>query len=201
MIKKLFILTIMTLATTLLAADNWTLEKNMEGILIYNRPYETSKIKEYKGEVVLNTSVDKLVSYFKNTANHDKFLYKCKAGSVKMQKKVSENDFYTYMIIEVPWPATNRDIITRYQIGAADKTGTVTIDITGVKDLIPAVSGLVRVPEMKGYWKFVPQGNGQTKVIHQAYSKPGGNVPDALANNASVDAPFFMLKKLKEIFK
>lgn len=178
------------------AQEEWKLEKNEKGINIYTRKMTDSKLKEYKGSVVMKTSVDKLLKVFKNEANHEKFLYKVKAGSVKIAKKVTENDFYTYMVISVPF-VSDRDVVTHYIFGAPDTKGVVTIAIEGAADLLPKKEGLVRVPKMKGYWKFEPLAGGNVKVTHQAYSSPGGNVPDGLANSASVDAPYSMLAKLK----
>ncbi len=200
--RKYFVFLLLITFTTNLSATEpaWKLEKDKEGIKIYNRAIEGSKLKEYKGETIVNASVSQLVALFKDVSKHDQLFYKCKKGSTKLQKKVSDNEFYTYMVIEVPWPATNRDIVTKYVFNKPESNGTVTIDLNAEKNIVPEVKGLVRVPSMKGYWKFIPLTNGQTKVIHQAYSSPGGNVPEALANNASVDAPFTMLKTLKAMY-
>lgn len=195
--KYSFLYLLLFLAFAAKAEDNWTLEKDKEGIKVWNRPMPDSKLKEYKATMLLNnTTVDKLVAMFKNIKYHDKFLYKCQAGSVTMVKKVSDNDFYTYMIINAPL-VKDRDVVTRYTVSAPDASGTVTISVEGAPTLVPVKADFVRVPKMKGYWKFIPQAGGKVQVIHQAYSSPGGSIPDALANSASVDAPFDMLSKLK----
>jgi hypothetical protein len=190
-----------TLFTSLFAQDNWSLEKDKDGIRVYNRKVEDSKLKEFKGVVSVKASVEQVLSYFTDIQQHDKFMYKCKKGSVKLVKKNSASDFYTYMIIETPWPATNRDVVTHYQIGKPDKHGAVLIQLEGAADLVPEVDGLVRVPKMKGYWKFTPQSNGMTEIVHQAYSSPGGSLPEGMANAASVDAPYYMLSKLRELLE
>jgi hypothetical protein len=176
--------------------SNWELEKDKNGIKVWTRRMPDSKLKEYKGAVLLNTTIDKLVYIFKNTKYHDKLLYKCQPGSVTVVKKLSDLDFYTYMIINAPM-VKDRDVVTHYSIMAPDATGAVTINLEGAANLVPVKEDFVRVPKMKGFWKFVPQGNGKVLVVHQAYSSPGGSVPEGLANSASVDAPFDMLTKLK----
>lgn len=178
----------------------WKQEKSEKGITIYTRKMTDSKLKEYKGTVVMTTTIPKLVALFKDITKHDKFIYKAKAGSVKMTKKISDNDFYTYMIISVPL-VSDRDVVTHYKIGAPDAKGAVTIELEGAADLVPKVDGLVRVPKMKGYWKFEPMEGGKVKVTHQAYSSPGGNVSDSMANTSAVDAPFTMLEKLMALVK
>jgi hypothetical protein len=197
------ILTVLCIAfsiTLLFAGDkDWKLERERDGIKIFNRFVVNSKMKEYKGEIVIKKNVQTVLKAFTDIKNHDKFLYKCKKGSVKLVKKVSDNDFYTYMEIETPWPVSHRDIVTRYIVNKPESNGTITIDLSCHKDLVPEVKGIVRVPLMSGYWKLIPVDKNSTKVIHQAYSSPGGNIPEGLANSASVDAPFAMLKSLSTI--
>ena len=193
---RFVLLSFLLISFTAMSQEDWKLEKNEKGITVYTRKMPDSKLKEYKGAVLYKTSVDKLVKVFKNEVNHDKFLYKAKVGSVKMVKKITDNDFFTYMVISIAF-VTDRDAITHYTIGAPDAKGAVTINIEGAADLLPKKEGFVRVPKMKGYWRFEPQTGGNVKVTHQAYSSPGGNVSDGMANTAAVDAPFSMLTKLK----
>lgn len=182
------------------AQGNWEMVKQKDGIVIHNRKMEGSKLKEFKGTTVVNATMDEVLDVLQNYKMHDKFVYKCRKGSVELLKK-SGNDLYTYMIIETPWPASNRDLVTLYHTQAPAKDGSVTIQVTSVNGMKPVQKGIVRVEDMKGYWKVTPLGNGKVEVMHQAYSRPGGNVPDGMANSAAVDAPFDMLTKFKSLFK
>lgn len=186
--------------TMAFAQGAWELAKQKDGITIHNRKMEGTKLKEYKGTVVLNASLSQVLSILQNYQMHDKFVFKAKKGSVEVLKK-NGNDLYTYMVIETPWPASNRDIVTHYHTHAPAKDGSVTINVSAVKNMKPEQKGIVRVEEMKGYWKVTPLNDGKVEVIHQAYSRPGGNVPEGMANSASVDAPFDMLTKLKSLIK
>jgi hypothetical protein len=183
------------------AQEEWTKEKEKDGIVIYNRRMPDSKLKEFKGSVRVKTSVEKAVAMFSDPSQHDKFMYKCKEGSVEVVKKESAGSFYTYMVIVTPWPATSRDVITHYKINKPDRTGTVLIELNGVADFLPEKKGLVRVPKMKGYWRISPINTGLVEITHQAYSSPGGNVPESMANSASVDAPFSMLANLRSLLE
>lgn len=181
------------------AQDNWTLERDKSDIKVFNRKLEGSKLKEYKGTVTVKATMDQILKIFKDVSKHDDFIYKAKQGSPKVVKKVSENDFYTYMIIEVPWPATNRDVVTHYVFNKPDDKGVVIIDVEAAPKLVPEVEGMVRVPAMKGVWKFIPLKDGKIQIVHQAHSSPGGSVPEGMANSASVDTPYSMLVKLRSM--
>ncbi len=186
---------------TALGQGPWELVKDKDGIKIHNRKMEGTKLKEYKGVIQLDASVNDVLKILSNPSMHDQFIYKAKKGSVELLKK-ADKDMYTYMVIETPWPASNRDVVTHYHTSPPAKDGSVTIDVsTGSNTLKPHQKGIVRVEKMKGYWKIVPLSNGKVEVTHQAYSSPGGNVPDGMANSASVDAPYEMLIKLKALVK
>lgn len=191
---------LLAFTTILMAQGQWDLVKNKDGIKVYNRKMEGSKLKEFKGNVQIKASVNDVVKFLSNHTNHDKFMYKAKSGSVEIVKKDPTGDFYTYMIIQTPWPASNRDLVTKYHKEPTEKDGTVIIRVSAVNDIRPEVKGIVRVENMKGYWKISPLPNGMVDVTHQAYSSPGGNVPEGLANSASVDAPFEMLESLRKLF-
>lgn len=186
-----------TLLTTTMAQNDWTLEKDKDGIKVWTKRRPNSKLKEYKGSVNINTTMDKLVSIMKNPKAYESFMYKCKPGSSIMLKKINDNNFYTYMIASAPI-VKDRDIITHY-VFTTDQNGVVTINIEADPDFIPVKSDYVRVPEMKGYWKLIPKGSNKVEVIHQAYSLTGGSIPDGLANSVSVDTPFYMLSNLKKL--
>lgn len=182
------------------AQGSWEMVKQKDGITIHNRKMDGSKLKEFKGSVVVNSTVEEVLGILQDYKMHDKFVYKCKKGSVELIKK-SGNDLYTYMIIETPWPASNRDLVTLYHTNPPAKDGSITINVSAVNGMRPTYKGIVRVEDMKGYWKITPLGNGKVEVMHQAYSRPGGNVPDGMANSAAVDAPFEMLTRFKALFK
>lgn len=187
-------------ASAVFAQSNWELVKEKNGIKVYNRKMEGSKLKEFKGSVQLKANVQDVLKVLTNYKVQDQFIYKAKKGSVELIKTEGKNNIYTYMIIETPWPASNRDIVTLYHIEPLAKDGSVTIKVSSVNNLKPEVKGIVRVEKMKGHWKITPLANGMVEVEHQAYSSPGGNVPEGLANSASVDAPYSMLESLKKLF-
>ncbi|MCB9033146.1 MAG: hypothetical protein H6553_04860 [Chitinophagales bacterium] len=196
--KSLVLLVMSFMMISVHAESAWEKSKEKDGITIWTRKKEGSSFKEYKGTVVLNTTMDKLLNIFKDIKYHDQIFYKCKAGSVKIVKKNSANDFYTYMVISTPI-VKDRDVVTHYEVKKLSNGGYI-IELEGAPNLVPD-KGLVRVPEMKGYWKFEPTTSGKILVTHQAFSHPGGSVPAGLANSASTDAPFSMLEELRDLVK
>jgi len=196
--KILSILTIIILAAAAFAAGEWSLDKDKNGIKVYTRRSEGAKLKEFKGVMTINGSPDKVAALLKDISKHDKIMFKCRAGTAKIIKKVSDNEFYTYMEIDSPWPASDRDVVTMYKFSKAGD-GTINCQIKAFPDMVPKKEGFVRVPKTEGYWKMEPAGAGFVRITNQALSEPGGNVPDGLANSAAVDAPFYMLNAMRTV--
>ena len=180
------------------AEEPWKLEKDKDGIKVWNRRTPNSSLKEYKASIVLTITPEKLISFLKNIDQYEKWMYKVDAGSVKVLKKNNDNDFYTYMTISAPL-IKSRETITHMTFNPPDSKGVIWVNLDGAPDLIPKNDKYVRIPKSKGYFKIVPLGNGKVELIHQAYGSPGGGIPDALANLSSVDCPFYMLSKLKSL--
>lgn len=198
--KNIILLTIsiLTLTTSLIADDGWKLEKDKNGIQIWNRKVTNSALKEFKVITVLNTTPDKLLAFLKNTSKYDQWMYKIDEGSVKVLKRNNDNDYFTYMTVTAPLIKT-REAITHMVFYPQDSKGTILITLDGTPDLIPKNDKYVRIPLMKAYFKIVPLGNGKVELIHQALSSPGGAIPDVLVNMSSVDCPYSMFSKIKEL--
>jgi hypothetical protein len=184
--------------SNLQAQDNWTLERDRDGIKVYNKRLEGSKLKAFKGIAVMKSSPKEVLKYLKDHTQHDKFMYKAKPGSVEVVKRVSDDEFYTYLEIVTPWPAQSRDVVSMYKF-STDKKGVITCELKGFPDMVPQKHKIVRVPKMEGYWRIEPLEGGLVRVTVESFSEPGGNVPEGMANSASVDAPFSMLSKLRAL--
>lgn len=103
------------------AQEDWKLERDRDGIKVYNRRLEGSKLKEFKGVAVMKATPQQVLKLLKDYQQHEKFMYKVKPGSVEVVKRVSDNEFYTYMEITTPWPAQARDIVSLYKFSTDSK--------------------------------------------------------------------------------
>ncbi|HNB49685.1 MAG TPA: hypothetical protein PK952_02525 [Chitinophagales bacterium] len=192
------LLSLTLLATSTFAQENWKLEKDKNGIKVWNRKVAGTAIKEFKVSTIINTSTEKMLAFLKNTAKYDQWMYKVDEGSVKVLKRVSDNDYYTYMTISAPFIKT-RETITHMTFNSQDAKGAILINLDAAPNLLPLNDKYVRIPKMKAYFKIVPLGNGQIELIHQALGSSGGNIPEALINLTSVDCPFYMFTKIKSM--
>lgn len=189
-----------SISVTAFSQTNWKLEKDKNGIKVWTRKQANSNLKEYKGEAILNVSMDKLISFFKNYKNYEKWMYKADEGSFRLLKKVDDDEFYIRLTMSAPFIKT-RESVTHFKINPQDSKGNVLISLETAPDFIPKNDNYIRIPKMSGYWKFSPLGNGTIEITHQATVAAGGSLPDVMANLGAVDAPYGMLSSIKSMLK
>jgi hypothetical protein len=66
--------------------------------------------------------------------------------------------------------------------------GTFAVRFANVTDLGPApTSAYVRLPKVRGFWMFAPDGAGGSRVSYTCYSEAGGSVPPSFVRGAQED--------------
>ncbi|MBD8481575.1 START domain-containing protein [Pseudomonas coleopterorum] len=174
-------------------AESWVVAKDEEGIKVSLSEVAGSKYKAYRGETVIKASVAKLRAMQEDVAGACTWIHECKAQKLL---KHQGDQTWTYTQFNTPWPVTPRDSVLHITtVDGSD--GSVTRNLAGAANYVPEEKGFVRVAQVEGFWKMVPQGANQTQVIYQVHTEPGGSVPSWLANKFVVDAPFNTLKALR----
>jgi hypothetical protein len=177
----------------------WELSKEGSGIEVYTRSVKDSGFKEYKGIMTLKASVSSLVALIDDISAYPQWIDTCIQG--KRLKRVSPTESYNYTVNEAPWPISNRDAVVRNTVHQDSGTMVVTVDITGVPDFVPLKYDLVRVKEIRGFWRLRPTGKGEVEVVYQVHSEPGGKLPSWLVNAVVVDQPYRTLLNMKEMVR
>lgn len=174
-------------------AERWVVAKEEEGIKVSLSEIAGSKYKAYRGETTIKASVATLRAMQEDVAGACTWIHECK--SQKLLKHQGDQT-WTYTQFNTPWPVTPRDSVLHITtVDGSD--GSLTRNLAGAADYAPQEKGFVRVAQVQGFWKMVPQGANQTQVIYQVHTEPGGSVPSWLANKFVVDAPFNTLKALR----
>jgi hypothetical protein len=124
----LFITILITGLNSLRAEEQWRLEKDKNGIKIWTRKTPNSNLKEYKAISTFNVSSDKITGLFRKVSSYEKWSYKVEPGSVKIIKKISDNDFYLYNVIAAPL-IKKRDVISHVRINSPDANGVILINM------------------------------------------------------------------------
>ena len=175
----------------------WDLRKTANNISIYTRNALTSDFKEIKCSTKVKSSLTSAVMVLIDIEHYPDWIYNCIEATVI--KKTSESEIYSYQLFDVPWPSSDRDVISRMCVRQDSITKVVTIQSDLVNDLIPEKDGIVRVKEFHSTYKLTPMPDGWVNIDYEMGTDPGGIVPAWLVNLVIVNAPYSTQEKMNDL--
>jgi len=175
--------------------DGWKLAKDKQGIKIYTRSLEGSKLKEFKAYTELNTSIEILAEVLMDVEHYTDWTENIKHS--KLLKEISDKEIIIYSELKVPWPFDNRDVVDRTQIYWSVNKDSFTLEIKSIPDYIQEKEEIVRMPLADGGWEIYRKGNDKISVAYHFAADPGGRIPSWLVNMFIVDGPYKTLNNLK----
>lgn len=178
------------------AAQPWIFAREKDGIRIYTHQQENSSFKSFHGETAFRGDFKKVSGLIGDPSNLGWW-----AGNVKnIQVLLYEKDrqIRYYFEYQVPWPFTNRDLVTEVKIDEDSITGAKTIFSTPLPGAVPIKSGKVRVTDYWQKWTILPLENGMIHITLEGYIDPAGDVPAWLYNIVVVDIPLKLLREVRE---
>jgi hypothetical protein len=175
--------------------EKWDLKENKDGVKIFTRDIENSKIKAIRVECQLQASLSQVVAALMDIRNSEEWLYHT-AGNY-MVKQVSPAELYYYSLIEMPWPVSNRDFIAHLKVTQDEITKTVTVDAPCLPHMVPVKPNIIRIANSKGKWLLYPINKQEVKIIYTLHADPGGNIPAWLTNLFVTQGPSQSFKKFK----
>ena len=196
MITK-FISTILILFLFTPGDEPWVERKNKDNIVVYTRKVVTSDYKEIKITTNVKTTLSSIVKALSDVDHFKDWIYNCTQAT--LVKKSSDADITTYQVFDVPWPSTDRDVVSRLQITQDKKTKVVTLASDIVNGLIPEFKELVRVADFHSRYILTPIADGSVDIDYELGTNPGGEVPAWLVNLVIVNAPYQTQEKLNEL--
>ena len=205
-------------ASTVFAKEYpWELKKNEDGIQASVREVEGSSILEYKGTVTVDAGIEEALRLFEDDARTTEWFYECmEFRSLKEETPAlapnvparlrQEQDAPArsgvklfYSVIHMPWPVSDRDVVYRRTRTKDPETGVVLYENAALPQAYPEQKGEVRMPHLKGSWRFTPLAGGGTEVTYQEHSEVGGHIPDWLVNKLAVNIPFNSLARFRQL--
>lgn len=97
-----------------------------------------------------------------------------------------------------PFPATDRDLVAKFDYSQDKDTKVVTSSVIGMPDYIPEVRNYIRIKQLEGSWTFTPVEQNLIEVQYQFYADPGGGLPVWAINMFIVDDPYKSLKRMQD---
>ena len=179
------------------AEHPWKLRVNKGGVEVYTRPVDGSATLEFKGSTIVDAPLSRVVSVFENVERMTAWFYQCTAA--RMVQREDHQQKVVYMILHLPWPVTERDCVFRISRSVDNTTKALDYTVVALPDSLPVDHARIRVPYLKGYWRFTPRTDGKTGIYFQQHSDPGGVIPAFISNSLVVNMPYHSLKGLRAL--
>jgi len=183
------------LSVVALAQQPWKLVRSSDGIRVYTKMDDNSFIKIVKAETEIKTSLSACFSLLTDIQNQPSWVFNCK--NPQILKKIDNFHWYYYTQIDVPWPISDRDIVSYVETTQDPVTKTLVVKSTGKPDFIPENPECVRVPQLTSYWIFEPLSNGMIHVTLKLKLDIGGSIPQWITNLFVTKGPYYTLKNIK----
>jgi len=201
-IPALFLFSLLTGAVILMAPEAaaqtshpWQFKRDKDGIRVEIRKVEGSSIDEYRGEMTLPDSLDRVVNFYENDGKVTEWFYNCKG--YRLFRRESEARQLYYFELEMPWPVSDRDVVFARQRSRDPDDGSVLFEVREMPGEMPEQEDRVRMTALRGFWRFTPLPDGGTRVTLQQHGEPAGRLPAALVNRLVVDIPYHTLDNFR----
>ena len=196
--RGLFFVVLCFLLSPFLHAEEypWQLKKDSDGIPVHVREVEGSPILEFKGTVVVDRPIKDVIDFYEQAERMPEWFHQCQES--KLLETKSEDDKILYFSLDLPWPVKDRDAVYERVRTTDASTGVIEYHSSALPDYSPKHDGRVRMPMVKGFWRFTPLDAGRTEVYYQQHGDVGGHIPAWLVNQLAVNIPFNSLQHFRD---
>ncbi|MEI6059659.1 MAG: START domain-containing protein [Bacteroidota bacterium] len=174
----------------------WNFVKEKDGIKIYTRTEANNSLKSFKGEADFHTSMEKVYSMLGNARNDD--WWDKNITDIKVLAYEENKFIQYYLIYNMPWPLTNRDLVAETKIEKNPVNGEWTFIAEPLFNIVPEKDNIVRISKYYQKWTVQPKENGNVHVILEGFINPGGNVPAWAYNMIVPETPYKTIRSLRE---
>ena len=192
----IFLIVFVTSLSFCSAQDVWKERINKEGILVYSKLVQGSKLNIIRVNCTVSASLSQFVALVLDVGAGAEWLYSTKSSS--LLKKVSASELYYYSEIDFPWPATNRDFVGHLRVSQNRENKTVIIDAENVSGFVPEQRGVIRMFSSTGKWTLIKKENNQLLVEYILQADPAGTLPSWITNLFDTKGPFETFKNLRK---
>lgn len=176
----------------------WERVSTDDGILVERRTVPGSNLKEFRGRGIVEAPLGRVLAIIRDAPHRCEWMAQC-ANDYVVEENEAARLQISYHRTKAPWPVADRDSINRAELRVDLKKHRVFLPFEAISHpKVPVVSGVVRMPFLRGHWILEPGGAGGTIVEYQVHADPGGSLPEWVANLASKKLPLLTIVGLRK---
>lgn len=177
--------------------DGWEVIKREDGIVVTRKYIPGYTLPVIRGVGIVKANIYDILAVLNDVGSNCKWMADCHTS--KLLKKNNDYDLVVYNRTATPWPLDDRDVVVSAKIEVNNDAKTVKISFESIDYKAKGpVSGVVRMPILKGHYLLKYVSPTQTEVTYQAQADVGGMVPNWLAEMKSKDLPFNTILSMRK---
>jgi hypothetical protein len=179
-----------------ISGQEWKFAKERDGIKIYTRNEENTPLKSFRGETDLKTDMKAMSRVIGRIESFE--WWDDDVSEITVLSYEEEEHISYYLVYDLPWPITDRDLCVKALITNDPVTGKRTVFARPLPGVIPEKPDKVRIKDYWQRWTMEPAGNGMIHLTLEGSVDPGGNIPAWVINLVITDTPLNIMKKVRE---
>lgn len=179
------------------SADNttWQLVKQEGDITVYTREVAGSPFLAVKGTVLIDRSSDQVSALLGTGSSCAEWRAMCKSS--KVIETVSEHERYIYMVLDLPWPIADRDLVMHTRTVIDDEARTATVSLNSDSERHPPQDHIRA--ETRGQFLIRVIEEEQVEFTYIMHTDLGGNLPADMVNSRLTTTAIDDLSRLQKL--
>lgn len=178
------------------AQSDYILQKCDNGIEVYYKK-NSNDICEIKVKTNFNISSKTFLDKIQNIELYPNWIYRCKEAH---QLTKTNSNYLLYSVTDIPWPISDRDIITRCGPPKKINDSCFIISSHSVPDAIPEKKNCVRQEYTDIKWIITSVSNKQIFVDYTIKLKINQKLPDSIMRLLTTHGPYETFLNLHKLF-
>ena len=182
------------------AEEAWVFVKKDQGVTIHSRKVAGYAESEFRGSTVINQPVEVVGAVLADIPSYTSWFYNCTQARKITNKSSTDLNFLIYIVIDVPWPFWNRDVVFAAATTIDLSSGKITVQGRARQDAaVPIRKDHVRITDSEIRWTIEPRAPGQTLVTFTKRINAAGNLSAYLSDTGCKKTVLSSLINLPDI--
>lgn len=181
---SLTILSCATLVQAEVTQNPWLLEKDEDNIRVYTRTVEGSEFAAIRASAVMTTNSAAVEAALGDGDGCASWRNMCKSSRVL--EVVSEDERLIYMVLDLPWPLSDRDVVMRSKTFINPDANKAVVTLNSDSAAHPEQKH-VRA-ECNGQFVITVLSETEVEVTYEMHADLGGNVSADLVRSRQLSA-------------
>lgn len=177
------------------AGEGWEQIKDKNGVQVYTRAVEGSDFLAIAASTVMQADSDKVAAALGDGDGCAQWRKMCKSS--KVLEASSDTDRLVYMVLDLPWPLSDRDVVMRILTNIDPEAQTAVVSLNSDSAAYPQQKH-VRA-ECNGQFVIKVLDENSVQVTYEMHADIGGDISPGMVKSRQVDSTYEEMVALREL--